>query len=135
VLLTYLPISVARAGVRRRGDAAFAALLWTLALLFVASAAATGCGGRLVALASESVLTSPGYPNNYTNGLRCSWAITATGGRRISLRIVDLDVEGPMGLVPTAANVYSFVCLFRRAFSALTLLVGRQEGHPACKKL
>ena len=24
---------------------------------------------------------------------------------------------------------------FYRAFSALTLLVGRQEGHPACKKL
>jgi len=23
----------------------------------------------------------------------------------------------------------------KRAFSALTLLVGRQEGHPACKKL
>jgi len=27
----------------------------------------------------------------------------------------------------------SFICIF--AFSALTLLVGRQEGHPACKKL
>jgi len=26
---------------------------------------------------------------------------------------------------------FSFFC----AFSALTLLVGRQEGHPACKKL
>ena len=26
------------------------------------------------------------------------------------------------------------VCLFC-SFSALTLLVGRQEGHPACKKL
>ena len=28
-------------------------------------------------------------------------------------------------------------CLCRQcsAFSALTLLVGRQEGHPACKKL
>jgi len=25
--------------------------------------------------------------------------------------------------------------LFSVAFSALTLLVGRQEGHPACKKL
>ena len=25
-------------------------------------------------------------------------------------------------------------CLFNYAFSALTLLVGRQEGHPACKK-
>jgi len=26
-------------------------------------------------------------------------------------------------------------CLLLLAFSALTLLVGRQEGHPACKKL
>ena len=29
-------------------------------------------------------------------------------------------------------NFYSVVCIC--AFSALTLLVGRQEGHPACKK-
>ena len=29
----------------------------------------------------------------------------------------------------------SDVCVARCAFSALTLLVGRQEGHPACKKL
>jgi len=28
---------------------------------------------------------------------------------------------------------FVFVVFF--AFSALTLLVGRQEGHPACKKL
>jgi len=28
-----------------------------------------------------------------------------------------------------------FVLCIRIAFSALTLLVGRQEGHPACKKL
>jgi len=26
------------------------------------------------------------------------------------------------------------VCVLLHAFSALTLLVGRQEGHPACKK-
>ena len=26
------------------------------------------------------------------------------------------------------------VCCYANAFSALTLLVGRQEGHPACKK-
>ena len=26
-------------------------------------------------------------------------------------------------------------CIVLSAFSALTLLVGRQEGHPACKKL
>ena len=29
--------------------------------------------------------------------------------------------------------IFVFVCLMY-AFSALTLLVGRQEGHPACKK-
>jgi len=29
----------------------------------------------------------------------------------------------------------SFLWQFFCAFSALTLLVGRQEGHPACKKL
>ena len=31
-------------------------------------------------------------------------------------------------------SVYSVICNIE-AFSALTLLVGRQEGHPACKKL
>ena len=30
--------------------------------------------------------------------------------------------------------IYLLTCI-RHAFSALTLLVGRQEGHPACKKL
>jgi len=35
---------------------------------------------------------------------------------------------------------YNYICLMasfpgmNSAFSALTLLVGRQEGHPACKK-
>jgi len=28
-----------------------------------------------------------------------------------------------------------FICICKQYFSALTLLVGRQEGHPACKKL
>jgi len=39
-------------------------------------------------------------------------------------------------------RVIKWVCVFNtvyatsyRCFSALTLLVGRQEGHPACKKL
>jgi len=32
--------------------------------------------------------------------------------------------------------LYLFICVcVLIAFSALTLLVGRQEGHPACKKL
>ena len=31
--------------------------------------------------------------------------------------------------------IFVVVLLVVIAFSALTLLVGRQEGHPACKKL
>jgi len=31
-------------------------------------------------------------------------------------------------------SIIFFLCLAGIAFSALTLLVGRQEGHPACKK-
>jgi len=30
------------------------------------------------------------------------------------------------------SQIYAYVCCV--AFNALTLLVGRQEGHPACKK-
>ena len=35
----------------------------------------------------------------------------------------------------TVANCFKCSCCHHLAFSALTLLVGRQEGHPACKKL
>ena len=31
-------------------------------------------------------------------------------------------------------NIYNWFTYFKTAFSALTLLVGRQEGHPACRK-
>jgi len=31
--------------------------------------------------------------------------------------------------------IFDFSAVYIGAFSALTLLVGRQEGHPACKKL
>ena len=34
-----------------------------------------------------------------------------------------------------ASSVCMVTELITGAFSALTLLVGRQEGHPACKKL
>jgi len=34
-----------------------------------------------------------------------------------------------------AVEAYKYNCVVLTAFSALTLLVGRQEGHPACKKL
>ena len=46
------------------------------------------------------------------------------------------------GLAATRRSVYIHPIIYYiasaavvKAFSALTLLVGRQEGHPACKKL
>ena len=38
-------------------------------------------------------------------------------------------------LLLTNMRVYKLHLLTCRAFSALTLLVGQQKGHPACKKL
>ena len=39
-------------------------------------------------------------------------------------------------LVNVACNINQVIKAFSvKAFSVLTLLVGRQEGHPACKKL
>ena len=38
-----------------------------------------------------------------------------------------------MGVIVVSVLFASFQCV-KCAFSALTLLVGRQEGHPACKK-
>ena len=32
-------------------------------------------------------------------------------------------------------SIFVVISVLAFAFSALTLLVGRQEGHPACKKL
>jgi len=36
-----------------------------------------------------------------------------------------------IAMLPSAGGIIIKLC----AFSALTLVVGRQEGHPACKKL
>jgi len=46
----------------------------------------------------------------------------------------------PVSNLPRECNTVGFLFIFRLqavlvAFSALTLLVGRQEGHLACKKL
>jgi len=40
-----------------------------------------------------------------------------------------------LGNETTAGDNFHSVIHSSFAFSALTLLVGRQEGHPACKKL
>ena len=45
------------------------------------------------------------------------------------------DAFRDVWLTSKVSRYLSILCLCLFAFSALTLLVGRQEGHPACKKL
>ena len=47
---------------------------------------------------------------------------------KLGRHILDLSLT-------IAGQVSDFIISVLSPFSALTLLVGRQEGHPACKKL
>ena len=40
-----------------------------------------------------------------------------------------------MGQIGRQTYIHRYLSVYIIAFSALTLLVGQQEGHPACKKL
>ena len=55
------------------------------------------------------------------------------GGSSISCTIMQKSFRT---LLQTDNHTHNLIIqfLFRYVFSALTLLVGRQEGHPACKK-
>jgi len=74
----------------------------------------TDCGrwGRRQSAAVQEVVLVDCWENE---------SIRETGSGLCSLPVVSL-----LGFI--------FVCFCCYAFSALTLLVGRQEGHPACKK-
>ena len=62
--------------------------------------------------------------------------VAVVGARRPAVT-VDPSAELVLELAhTTAATSLMHQCTSTQcAFSALTLLVGRQEGHPACKKL
>ena len=52
---------------------------------------------------------------------------------QVSVMKISLDLPVFIPSPACAVSALIFTTLFT-AFSALTLLVGRQEGHPACKK-
>ena len=45
------------------------------------------------------------------------------------------DIRKHLCFIPSTYKQFYLSLFSAFAFSALTLLVGRQEGHPACKKL
>jgi len=51
----------------------------------------------------------------------------------VNFQLLDFGIITALTILVTV-DLYTLHSL-NTAFSALTLLVGRQEGHPACKKL
>ncbi|XP_046577739.1 cubilin-like [Haliotis rubra] len=54
---------------------------------------ATTCNITLLSGYSPMVIVSPGYPNNYVNGLDCQWTINAPIFSSITLKVLFLDLE------------------------------------------
>ena len=61
------------------------------------------------------------------------WFMTIASSSVLLLRFSDTQLIGYAESLP--CNCQQCFAFSAFAFSALTLLVGRQEGHPACKKL
>jgi len=57
----------------------------------------------------------------------------SSAGERLKLETASLESILPTLNGPSAVAISSVSIVY--AFSALTLLVGQQEGHPACKQL
>ena len=95
----------------------------------------TSFGARSFSVAApKSGTLSPSSPNVYHSPVLTPSVITIS--RRPSNPFNALLLAPHIRLLLNIARIYKLLtCLLTLAFSALTLLVGRQEGHPACKKL
>lgn len=51
--------------------------------------------------------TSPGYPDGYARGLRCSWLFTSPPGTHLVLKILAMDLEEQMYCTEDFVLVYS----------------------------
>jgi len=65
---------------------------------------------------------------------RVSRAVEPPVRRNTEKDVIGHDEQVPVGIGADFAVFFLWQRTTLVAFSALTLLVGRQEGHPACKK-
>jgi len=63
------------------------------------------------------------------------WAKTCSMSPAVLRDHNKIYIAPAFSLGPNYINYIYLLAYLLTAFSALTLLVGRQEGHPACKKL
>ncbi|XP_077306324.1 tolloid-like protein 1 [Lithobates pipiens] len=60
-----------------------------------ATVLSNACNGTLKLTAPQGVITSPNFPNNYTNNAFCYWNITTTNSQ-LKITFTDFDVDGDM---------------------------------------
>ncbi|KAK2147338.1 hypothetical protein LSH36_558g01028 [Paralvinella palmiformis] len=52
------------------------------------------CGGAAIASVMPQNITSPGYPNNYPQSLKCVWTIDTSLGQHIQVNVLDINIPG-----------------------------------------
>ncbi|XP_046577839.1 deleted in malignant brain tumors 1 protein-like [Haliotis rubra] len=60
------------------------------------------CNGTVTASSREKYLTTPGYPGVYSNNIDCAWTIRGVYGTRITVKVVDADIESSPGCKTTS---------------------------------
>lgn len=56
-------------------------------------APSTGCGGTL--FGDHGSLTSPNYPDTYSNNTHCEWLIRAPRGRLVTVTFQQFSIDDP----------------------------------------
>ncbi|XP_068906568.1 cubilin-like isoform X2 [Tenebrio molitor] len=65
------------------------------------------CGGTIEA--SEGTIKSPDYPAPHKSYRRCSWFIKVPKGRRVTLKIIDIDLDNRLsGTWVTGLSIYNY---------------------------
>uniref|UniRef100_A0A7N9B0Y1 Transmembrane serine protease 15 n=1 Tax=Mastacembelus armatus TaxID=205130 RepID=A0A7N9B0Y1_9TELE len=59
----------------------------------------TDCGGPFDLWESNSIFSSPNYPQSYGNKAQCLWTLHAVEGQNIQLHFLDFDVEATYDVV------------------------------------
>jgi len=80
-------------------------------------------------------LTLPRHRRKYNRDARVIFTNVISIRLRNILRAVTHWLNSPVGTRLSKMFIITLIHSYHIAFSALTLLVGRQEGHPVCKKL
>ncbi|XP_066598353.1 cubilin-like [Prorops nasuta] len=68
------------------------------------------CNEEIVLADSKNksyVLFSPGWPNGYTENLRCNWLFTSPPGTHLKIRIIQMDLEESHECLMDSVSIYS----------------------------